>query len=281
MNTKQASLLDGSRIAAKHLELAKQKIAGLSNAGKKLTLGTIQIGQSKDATIYSNYLKRILGGIGIQYQPALLSENAIEKDVLEQIRKFNQDAAVTGIMIFAPLPKHLDSTVIFDHISAAKDVEGRTFLKSHFGVFSPTAHSVMALIDETGVDLKGKEAVVVGHSDLVGKPTAVLLMDRFATVTVCHKETKDLASHLAKADIVVVAVGKAHVIKGEWIKPGAVVIDVGENTLDGKIVGDVEFETARQRAAFISPVPGGVGPLTNVMLICNLIRMAETKNGNR
>ena len=204
--------------------------------------------------------------------------------MIAEIIRLNRDEAVTGVMVFSPLPKHLSRTAIFDNIALLKDVEGRTFLKSHFGVFSPTANAVMTLLEFTGASLAGKEAVVVGHSDLVGKPSAILLMDKMATVTVCHVETRDLRQHIEKADIVVAAAGKGHLVKGEWIKPGDIVIDVGENLVNGLIVGDVEFETAKRRASYITPVPGGVGPVTNVMLIKNLITLQElrsARNGNR
>ena len=248
-----------------------------------MTLATVQVGASKDTELYFKYLEGLLGQIGIKLAAHSFTASAKEEEVIAEIVRLNRDPQVTGIMIFSPLPKTINAANLFDNIAMSKDVEGRTFMKSHFGVISPTANAVLTLLEATHCDIAGKEAVVVGHSDLVGKPTAILLMDKLATVTVCHVKTKDLAEHVRHADIVVAAVGKAHVVKGEWIKPGAIVIDVGENVVDGKLVGDVEFETAKKNAAFISPVPGGVGPVTNVMLIKNLILLNQLKarrNGN-
>ncbi len=277
--TAQAHLLDGSAIAKKYFEAAKHKIAELK--AKNITLATVMIGESKDAVVYSKYLTGMLGKIGIKLVSRTFPHDVSEKKVLGEIERLNRDRKITGIMIFSPIPHHINPTNIFDHIDMLKDAEGRTFLKSHLGVFSPTAHSVLTLLDSTGMDFAGKEAIVVGSSDLVGKPTAVLLSDRFATVTICHIKTRSLAEHIQRADIVVAAAGKAHLIKGEWIKPGAVVIDVGENVHDGKITGDVEFDAAKSRASFITPVPGGVGPLTNIMLIQNLIRLYQLQRGRR
>ncbi len=284
----QAKILDGTRIADKYLEMAREKIQGINRASSgTLTLATLQIGESNDATLYARYLKGLLGKIGIRLTSVVLDGNSSEEAAIREILKLNTDPQVTGIMIFSPLPHRISAVNLLDNLDMRKDVEGRTFLKSHFGVFSPTANAVLALLEETHCDFVGKEAVIVGHSDLVGKPTAVLLMDRMATVTVCHKATRDLKAHLQNADIVVAAVGKPGVVNGEWIKPGAIVIDVGENVVDGKLVGDVVFETAKDRAAFISPVPGGVGPVTNVMLIKNLLMLHELntqrngRNGSR
>ncbi|MBI2095574.1 MAG: bifunctional 5,10-methylenetetrahydrofolate dehydrogenase/5,10-methenyltetrahydrofolate cyclohydrolase [Candidatus Omnitrophica bacterium] len=270
-------ILDGAAIAGKCLE-------GLRGEARGLTLGTVQAGETKDTLLYSKYLKNLLQKVGVGFQPVVLAPDVPEETLIREVVRLNQDARVTGILIFSPLPRHIQPLNVLDALSARKDVEGRTFLKSHFGVFSPTANAVMALLEATGVKLTGRHAVVVGHSDLVGKPTAVLLMDQMATVVVCHKETRDLEGEVRRADILVVGVGRPNLIKGDWIKKGAVAIDIGENVVDGRLVGDVEFEKAKVNASAITPVPGGVGPLTNVMLIKNLIRLAELnakrENGN-
>lgn len=279
-----AKLLDGNLLGKKLLEDIRRDITALGKAAASICLATLQIGDSKDATIYSNYLKKLLEGLGLSYKPVKLAAEADEDRVFAELATLKKDDSVTGIMVFAPIPKQLNYTAVFDHLALNKDVEGRTFLKSHYGVFSPTAHAVLALLESAHIDFRGKEAVVVGHSDLVGKPTAVLLSDKLATVAICHRETKDLESHVRRADLVVAAAGKPELIKGAWIKTGAVVIDVGENVAGGKIVGDVEFEEASKRASFISPVPGGVGPVTNVMLLRNLVnlhRLRENGNGTR
>jgi methylenetetrahydrofolate dehydrogenase (NADP+)/methenyltetrahydrofolate cyclohydrolase len=271
MTKSTANILDGKKLSAKYLKECSQELSRLKSRRVRLTLATLQAGKAKDTELYFNYLKKLIGSVGVQLASFIFPPEVPESVLIKEIRRLNRDSSVTGIMVFSPLPKSCAPANLFDHLSKLKDVEGRTFLKSHFGVFSPTANAVLSLIESAGVDLKGKEAVVVGHSDLVGKPTAVLLMDKLATVVVCHKETRDLKMHVERADILVSAAGIPRLIKGSWIKPGAVVIDVGENMVDGKIVGDVEFETARSRASFITPVPGGVGPVTNVMLIKNLI----------
>ena len=275
----QAQLLNGSQIAQKRLAIARQRITDLRV--KELTLATVMIGESQDAMVYSRYLTGMLGKLGIRLVSKIFPADAQEKTVLKQIERLNKDKKITGIMIFSPIPKHINPTNVFDQIDMLKDAEGRTFLKSHLGVFSPTAHAVITLLDATGIDFSGKEAIVVGNSDLVGKPTAVLLSDRFATVTICHIKTRDIAEHIRRADIVVAAAGKSEVIKGDWLKTGAIVIDVGENVSGGKITGDVEFESAKTRASFITPVPGGVGPVTNAMLVENLIRLCQLQRGRR
>lgn len=204
--------------------------------------------------------------------------NSVTPQQVESIiERWNRDPEVHGVFIHQPLPPQLDAQWISTIIDPRKDIEGihpqnsarRFFAKGRIG--SCTALAVMELIESTGVDLAGKEAVVVGHSEIVGRPVSMLLLDQLATVTVCHVATRQLEEHVKRADIVVVAIGKPRVITGEWIKRGAIVIDVGINVIGGKVVGDVEFEAAKQRAAFISPVPGGVGPVTVVMVMKNTL----------
>src|SRR3990167_3940389 len=264
-----AQLLKGQAIAENYLDSAARQIRQIKAEQGELALAAIQVGRAKDTVLYSSYLGRTLKKMGIRWAPNLFPENESESAVIEKIRKLNDSPRITGILVFSPLPGRLSPTNVLSNIHILKDVEGRTFLKSHFGVFSPTANAVLALIESKMPNLAGKKAVVVGHGDLVGKPTAILLMDRLATVTVCHARTKNIESHISQADIVVAVVGKPNIIKGKWIKKGAMVIDVGENRVAGKLVGDIEFEPARARASYLSPVPGGVGPVTNVMLIKN------------
>ena len=281
---RQAHIAKGAEIAENYLEAASRAIRQLRNSAVRLTLATIQVGQTKDMELYSNYLSKLLKRLDIQWMPHVFPQDERENNIVLKIIGLNANPKITGIMVFSPLPATINPTNILNNIHILKDVEGRTFLKSHFGVFSPTANAVLTLLESHTREFAGKEAVVIGHSDLVGKPTAVLLMDKMATVMVCHAKTRNLQSHIKKADIVVAAAGKPNLIKGAWIKKGAVVIDVGENVVNGKIVGDVEFETAKKRASYISPVPGGVGPVTNVMLIKNLLtlqHLMQLSNGNR
>jgi len=277
-------ILNGIPIAKKHLEIAARNILRIQKEGGTVTLATVQVGEAKDALLYFVSLEKLLQKLGIRHIARVFPEEITEANVFKEILELNSDSATTGIMVFAPLPVHLDSTALLSAVDILKDAEGRRVIHGIGDrVVSPTANAVLTLLEETGCEIAGKEAVVVGHSDLVGKPTSILLLDKLATVTVCHTKTKNLRAHVEEADIVVAAAGKPHLIKGEWIKPGAVVIDVGENELNGKLVGDVDFETAKMRASFISPVPGGVGPVTNVMLIKNLISLYELQkraNGN-
>lgn len=238
-----ATILNGREIADKALADVAKKIALLKKSGAILTLATVQAGNAKDAALYSQSIDRLLKKVGIGHVPSVSPEKISTDELCVKIGELNTDPTVTGIMVLAPLPKQVDPTAVLGAVDLTKDVEGRTFMKSHFGVFSPTANAVLALLEHARVDFAGKEAVVIGHSDLVGKPTAILLLDRMATVTVCHAKTKDLKQKIASADIVVAAAGKPELVKGDWIKPGAVVIDVGENFVNGKLVGDVEFES--------------------------------------
>ena len=280
---KTSVVLNGKEIAEKILSAAAAKIALLKKAGASLTLATVQVGNAKDSLLYSQALDRLLKKVGIAHVPSVSSQKISEEELCEKIEALNENPSITGIMVFAPLPPAFDTATVLNAVDQMKDVEGRTFMKSHFGVFSPTANAVMTLLKESGVELAGKEAVVIGHSDLVGKPVAILLLDEMATVTVCHAKTTGLRQKIAKADILIAAAGKPELVKGDWIKSGAVVIDVGENVVNGKLVGDVEFDQAKKKTSFISPVPGGVGPVTNVMLVQNLLRLhslRNLKNGN-
>jgi methylenetetrahydrofolate dehydrogenase (NADP+)/methenyltetrahydrofolate cyclohydrolase len=204
------------------------------------------------------------------------------KELLDLVERLNADAAVHGILVQLPLPAHIDESKIIEAISPDKDVDGfhpvnaGRLLSGRPGFVACTPYGIMKLLDFEKVDLKGKHAVVVGRSNIVGKPVALLLLSRHATVTICHSRTQDLPSVVRSADVVVAAVGKAGMVKGSWIKPGAVVIDVGINRLpNGKLTGDVEFEEARKVAGKITPVPGGVGPMTIAMLLDNTLEAAS------
>ena len=206
--------------------------------------------------------------------------------VEEIIQHWNYDSAVHGIFVHQPMPLQVDPQRVSALIDPRKDVEGihpqnsarRFFAKARIG--SCTALAVMELIESTGMSLEGKDAVVVGHSEIVGRPVSMLLLDKLATTTICHVATHELHKHVERADVLVVAVGKPQFIKGAWIKPGAIVIDVGINVVNGRVVGDVEFEAAKERAAFISPVPGGVGPVTVMMVMKNTVEAFKLQHGN-
>ena len=208
------------------------------------------------------------------------------EQVARLIEKWNGDPTIHGIFVHQPLPPQINPQQVSASIDPRKDVEGihpqnsarRFFAKARIG--SCTALAVMELIESTGVSLEGKEAVVVGHSEIVGRPVSMLLLDKLATTTVCHVATRNLEEHVRRADVLVVAVGKPRLIKGAWIKPGAIVIDVGINVVNGRVVGDVEFEAAKARAAFISPVPGGVGPVTVMMVMKNTVEAYRLQIGD-
>lgn len=280
MMTRAAHVLNGNEVAAKWLKSVTHDIEKRREAGVSLALATVRVGHSKDAELYAASIDRLLAKVGVHHIPSVSPEKITEDDLTAKILALDEDPTVSGILVFSPLPAHIRQAAALNAVSLEKDVEGRRAFTG-FGdrIVSPTANAVLALLEETGEEIAGKEAVVIGHSDVVGKPVSILLLDKMATVTVCHVKTRDLRAHVEKADIVVAAAGKPHLVKGAWIKPGALVIDVGENIVAGKLVGDVEFDAARERAAHISPVPGGVGPVTNVMLIRNLLKLDRLRNG--
>lgn len=276
-----ARLLEGKIIAEKIKEEIKKQSESL---GRKPLLASIMVGDNAGAEAYVKSQRKTAEGLNIEYQLHKLSTDTSEQSLIEFIQKLNSDNSVNGIIIQMPLPANIDYKKISQFILPQKDVEGlhpANIGKIVFGkakILPCTPAAVMELLSSTGVDLYGKEVVVVGHSEIVGKPQALLLLDKFATVTVCHIGTSKagkLEEHVKKAEILIVAVGKAGLIKGEWVKEGAIVIDVGINRVEGKIVGDVEFEAAEKRASFITPVPGGVGPLTVTMLMRNLIEATK------
>jgi len=276
-----AKLLEGKPLAEKIKEGIKQQVASLKS---KPVLASIMIGENAGAASYVKSQQKLAEALGIEYQLYKLSEDTLEAHLIDFIRKLNANKSVQGIIIQMPLPHQIDYKKISQFILPEKDVEGMhpaNIGKILFGsakILPCTPAAVMELLDASGVDLYGKEVVIVGHSEIVGKPLALLLLEKFATVTVCHIGTSKagkLEEHVKKAEVLIVAVGRAGLIKGEWIKEGAVVIDVGINRLADKIVGDVEFEAAEKRAAYITPVPGGVGPLTVTMLMRNLVEAAK------
>ena len=287
MAQKTLKILSGKPTVEYHEKLIRERRVELEKKegrAPELSLATIQVGDSLDVQLYAKHLSKILVRFGIRHIEKTFPAQTPSDRLLKEVGQIYQDPTLTGTLIFSPLPPNAPTVNLFIDMPVTKDVEGRTFLKRNpFGVFSPTAKASMALLrhlerhPENKFSITGKHAVMVGHSDLVGKPTALLLSDAGATVTVCHKDTKNIKKYVGDADILVVAVGKPNLIPGGWIKRGSVVIDVGENVVDGKVVGDVNFDEAIKRAAFISPVPGGVGPLTNLMLIENLLTLHEFK----
>jgi len=280
-----AKLLEGKPIAEKIKEEIRQAVQALQN---KPVLASIQVGENAGAASYVKSQQKVAESLGIEYRLQKLSQDTAEATLVDFIQKLNSDKSVHGIIIQMPLPAGIDYKKISQFIHPEKDVEGMhpgNIGKIIFGqakILPCTPAAVMELLNSTGVDLYGKEVVVVGHSEIVGKPLTLLLLDKFATVTVCHIGTSKagkLQEHVGRAEVLIVAVGRAGLIKGDWVKEGAIVVDVGINRVAEKIVGDVEFEGAEKRASYITPVPGGVGPLTVTMLMRNLVEAAKSQQG--
>ena len=276
-----AQLLEGKNIAGKIKEVLKSEVHFLKEkfgAGPKLV--SIQIGENAASSVYIKSQIKAAENLGIEYELKTLDGGITQEGILKEIRGLNLDNKVSGIIVQLPLPKQIDHKALMGAILPEKDAEGMhpenlgKLLLGNFKIAPCTAQAAMELITSTGENLYGKEAVIVGHSEIVGKPMSLLLLNQFVTTTVCHIATGErgvLPEHVKTAEILVVAVGKAGLVRGEWIKEGAIVIDVGINRVEGKIVGDVEFDKAKERAKFITPVPGGVGPLTVTMLLRNVV----------
>jgi len=281
-----ATIIDGAALARTIREQVGARIAELATHGKTVHLTAVLVGSTAAGELYAQRQKETCAAVGINYELVTLPADATFDDVSGTIERLNRDLSVTGIMLHLPLPKHLDATVLQHKIDPVKDVEGVNpanigyVVYGHTLIAPCTALAVIELIRATGVELRGAEAVVVGASEIAGKPIALLLTEQMATVTLCHIATRDLKAHTRRADIVVVAVGKPGLITGDHIRDGAVVIDVGINRVkqtDGtsKTVGDVVFDEVDKRAAHLTPVPGGVGPMTVAILLRNTLRSAE------
>ena len=277
-----AVLIDGKAVAAKIREQLKGRIAFLTAQHKQPGLAVVIVGDNPASRQYVNMKKKACAELGIYSEEHSLSAQTSNEQLLDLIDQLNQDPKIHGILVQVPLPQPLDEQLILERISPAKDVDGfhpvsvGKLMIGLPGFLSCTPAGVMELIKETGVSIKGKECVVVGRSNIVGKPQAILLLREHGTVTICHSRTQNLAEVCRRADILVAAVGKAELITGEMIKPGAVVIDVGNNrNAEGKLVGDVHFESAAKVAGWITPIPGGVGPMTITMLLQNTVLSAE------
>ncbi|MFH1594270.1 MAG: bifunctional 5,10-methylenetetrahydrofolate dehydrogenase/5,10-methenyltetrahydrofolate cyclohydrolase [Candidatus Omnitrophota bacterium] len=276
-----AKLLEGKAIAGKIKEDLKKEIESLkAKTGKGPKLVSIQVGENAASAVYIKSQKKNAENLGIEYELKTLDADLTQDGLIEEMGRLNSDKGVTAIIVQLPLPKQIDHKIVMAAIAPEKDAEGMhptnlgRLLLGSSNLAPCTAQAVMELILSTGIKLYGKEAVIVGHSEIVGKPLSMLLLKQFATTRVCHIATGErgvLAEHVKDAEVLVVAVGKAGLVKGDWIKKDAIVVDVGINRIEGKIVGDVEFEKAKERASYITPVPGGVGPLTVTMLLKNVV----------
>ena len=284
-----ATILDGKVLSQKMIVELKAEVDRLKEeTGKTPRFVNIVIGQDASAASYGKSQKRAAEAIGIDYQFAYLSPHVTQKELLDQVKFLNEDPATHGVMIHKPVPEGIDFQQAVNAIIPEKDLEGMSegnLGKLFLGktkIIPCTPASAMALLASSGVDLSGKNAVIVGRSEIVGKPMMFLLLEKNATVTVCHSGTSRagrLVDCVKQAEVLVVAMGKAGFIKGEWVREGAIVIDVGINEVNGKITGDVEFNAASNNASFITPVPGGVGPVTAVMLMKNGIETFKAQLG--
>lgn len=282
-----ARIIDGKLIAAQLRKDCLSRSEKLLADGIRPKLDVIIVGNDPASHQYVNSRAADCAAVGLASSVHSLNEDTKQSELIELIETLNADDNVHGILLQMPLPKHMNPDEVISHISMQKDVDG--FHPMNVGAlvsgkpaFAPcTPSSIMQLIRSTGIDISGKNAVVVGRSNVVGRPAAMLLLKESATVTICHSRTIDLKEHTLNADILVAAVGVPNLITGDMIKPGAIVIDAGINRVDGKTVGDVEFETAKDVAGFISPVPGGVGPVTRTILLMNTLEACERLNGRK
>ncbi len=292
-----AKIIDGKAIAARIREEIKRKVdervaKGLPRPG----LATVLVGDNPASQTYVRMKQKACAEVGIESFGYHLPKDASQEEVEALVERLNADPKVHGILVQLPLPKHLDEERILSKISIEKDVDGfhpinigRLAQKGREPLFVPcTPAGVMVLLKEAGVNLEGANAVVLGRSNIVGMPMALLLVRANATVTICHSRTKDIPAHTRQADVVIAAVGRPHMVKADWIKPGAVVIDVGVNRVDDptakkgyRLVGDVDFDEVKEVAGAITPVPGGVGPMTIAMLLQNTLRAAELADQKR
>ena len=277
-----AQLIDGKAVAAKVREEVRVRVDALRARGVVPGLATVLVGDDSASQVYVRNKQKSCEAVGMRSFGHRLPATTSQPELLRLIVDLAENSDVHGILVQLPLPAGLDANAAIAALPPAKDVDGLhpisqgRLLAGLDGLRPCTPLGVMRLLDETGVALKGAHAVVVGRSLLVGKPVALLLLERHATVEICHSRTRNLAEEVGRADVVVAAVGQAELVRGAWIRPGAIVIDVGINRMpDGSLRGDVEFGPAGERAAFITPVPGGVGPMTVAMLLANTVGAAE------
>ena len=283
-----AKILDGNALAQKLRAGFKQEADQLAAQGIRPGLAVILVGEDPASQVYVRNKVNACAQAGFHSEKHSYPADVEAATVFAKIAELNADPAIHGILVQLPLPKHFDADAVLEAIAPEKDVDG--FRAENVGAlmqgkpcFIPcTPYGAMKFFEDAGITLRGKEAVIVGRSNIVGKPMAMLLMHAGATVTICHSQTQDLKAHCRRADILVAAIGKSKMITGDMVKPGAVVIDVGINRLPdgpdaGKLCGDVDFDSAKEVASYITPVPGGVGPMTITMLLANTLESAQRK----
>lgn len=278
-----AQIISGNAISAQIKSEISEQIQVYRQQGMRAPgLAVVLVGADPASQIYVGNKRKSCEQIGIQSTSYDLPESTTQSELLDLIDKLNQDETIDGILVQLPLPAHIDSSKVIEAISPGKDVDG--FHPYNVGrlcqriptLRSCTPYGIVKLLEKTNLNVRGKHAVIVGASNIVGRPMAMELLLLGCTVTVTHRFTENLEQHVRQADLLVVAVGKPHLVKGAWVKEGAIVIDVGINRIDGKIIGDVEFDVASQKASYITPVPGGVGPMTVAMLMQNTLQAYMT-----
>lgn len=282
------TIIDGKAVSAQVKERIKEETAKLKEQGIEVGLAVVIVGEDPASKVYVRNKKKACEEVGFNSYEYALPEETTEQELLDLVNKLNADDKVNGILVQLPLPKHLDDKVIINNILPEKDVDafhpvnvGKIMI-GDYSFLPCTPAGVMELIASTGTEIQGKECVVIGRSNIVGKPMAMLLLHKSGTVTICHSKTKDLKKVAGRADILVAAVGRPKMITADYVKEGAVVIDVGmDRDENGKLCGDVDFEDCKDKAGYITPVPGGVGPMTIAMLMQNTLTAAKVKNGIR
>lgn len=281
-----AQIIDGKQIAADLRREMTEEVKELKKEGIEPGLAVVIVGDDPASKVYVGQKEKACQELGVYSEKHTLPVETSEEELIDLVNKLNQNRKIHGILVQLPLPKHINEKRVLNAICPEKDVDG--FHPENVGklvvgdkTFLPcTPHGIIVLLEKSGVNLEGKEAVVVGRSNIVGKPIFLLLLQKNATVCVCHSKTKDLKFHTQRADILIAAIGKPKFIKGDMVKEGVVVIDVGVNRLeDGRLVGDVDFEAVKEKAQAITPVPGGVGPMTITMLMKNTIEAAKQQSG--
>ena len=281
-------IIDGRKIAKEMNDSVKERIAELYPlVGRKPRLISLSVGRSEDSEIYVNMQKRLSEKVGIEFCRMELELSITQEDLIGEIKKLNSDGTVTAIIVQKPLPEGINHDVIVANIVPEKDAEGihpynlGKILRREAQIVPCTPGAIMKILSAEDVALYGKEVVIIGHSAIVGKPLSLMMLNEMATTTVCHLATYekgDLIAHARKADILVVAVGNPEMVKEDWVREGAIVIDVGINRIDGRIVGDVDHDKVAKKASLITPVPGGVGPVTVSILMRNVYRAYRDQN---
>lgn len=280
-----AKIIDGKAISANVKAQVKAEADKLKEQGIQIGLAVVIVGNNPASRVYVNNKKKACAEVGFNSYEYALPEETTQEELLDLVKKLNEDDKVNGILVQLPLPKHIDENAVINTIRPEKDVDAfhpenvGHIMIGDFNFLPCTPAGVMEMLAQSGIETEGKDCVVIGRSNIVGKPMAMLLLHKNATVTICHSRTKNLAEICRRADILVAAVGRAKFVTADMIKDGAVVIDVGMNRLEsGKLCGDVDYDGCFEKAGYITPVPGGVGPMTIAMLMKNTLTSAKVKN---